>query len=101
MAKVDDLLDKQDWGYEYQMSDYATSKADELEYEREGKEKIAGLKQALYKDMLELIGEDDTEVRGTTQNSTNPKYWTKRTKTKNELRQELRNKLKEYFGITE
>lgn len=58
-------------------------------------------KKAILSDLLELIGEDDTEVRGTTQNSTNPKYWTKRTKTKNELRQELRNKLKEYFGIKE
>jgi hypothetical protein len=25
-------------------------------------------------EVMELIGEDDTEVRGTTQNSTNPKY---------------------------
>ncbi len=105
MSKVDEELFRM-WGggIDYALSsDFKDLSDDEKDalYERYKVNLAKQAKQALYKDMLELIGEDDTEVRGTTQNSTNPKYWTKRTKTKNELRQELRNKLKEYFGITE
>jgi len=95
MAKVDEILQ------ELSNTVFQHGKATRTNIPFHYGEPMKDAKQALYKDMLELIGEDDTEVRGTTQNSTNPKYWTKRTKTKNELRQELRNKLKEYFGITE
>lgn len=38
----------------------------------------------------EVIGEDDKDVRGTTQNPDNPIYHTKRTKFNNELRAEQR-----------
>jgi len=57
--ELDEILSKQDWGYEYQMSDYATSKAAELEYEREGKAKIAELKQAIQA----LIAKECTKAR--------------------------------------
>lgn len=36
-----------------------------------------------------IVGEEDTEVRGTTQSPSNPMYWTKRTKHRNELRQTI------------
>ena len=41
----------------------------------------------------QVIGVNDTEVRGSTQDPTNPKYWTRRTTARNQLRQELRDKL--------
>jgi len=53
-------------------------------------------KEAILSDLLELIGEDDIEVRGTTQNPDNPKHWTRKTANRNQLRQELRDKVKEY-----
>ena len=56
----------------------------------------AQAKQAILSDLLELIGEDDIEVRGTTQNPDNPKHWTRKTANRNQLRQELRDKVKEY-----
>jgi hypothetical protein len=89
---IDDLLDKQDWGYEYLMSDYATSKESEQRYEREGKAKIAEFKQALYKDMLELIGEDTTwnQQEAYTNPDTVQGY--------NEALSDMRDKLKEYFN---
>lgn len=56
-------------------------------------------KSALYDLILkEVVGEDDKDVRGTTQNPDNPAYHTKRAKFKNELRAEQRNKLAEIFG---
>lgn len=57
---------------------------------------IGQAKEAILSDLLELIGEDDIEVRGTTQNPDNPKHWTRKTANRNQLRQELRDKVKEY-----
>jgi hypothetical protein len=75
---------------------------DSIRYTKADQELVDEAEQAINAyilgEVMELIGEDDTEVRGTTQNSTNPKYWTKRTKTKNELRQELRNKANKQWG---
>lgn len=64
-------------------------------------EPIKEAKQALFQLLLEVIGEDDTRVRGTTQNPENPLYWTKRTKHRNELRQEYHTKLHQLFNIEE
>ena len=58
-------------------------------------------KSALYDLILkEVVGEDDKDVRGTTQNPENPAYHTKRAKFKNELRAEQRQKAKELFDET-
>lgn len=44
----------------------------------------------LFEDVVRtIVGEEDTEVRGTTQSPSNPMYWTKRTKHRNELRQTI------------
>jgi hypothetical protein len=56
------------------------------------------LKQDILTDLLEIIGETDIQVRGTTQNKDNTMYWTKGTKVDYELRQELRKKIKAYCG---
>ena len=45
----------------------------------------------------EVIGEDDTEVRGSSQNSNNPEYWTRKTANRNNLKAEQRTKLNELF----
>lgn len=39
--EIDQILSQADWGYKYQMSDYASSKAAEEKYEREGLAEIA------------------------------------------------------------
>lgn len=54
--------------------------------------------QAIKDILMECVGEDDSDVRGTTQNTNNPKYWTKRTKARNELREEIRANLLERLG---
>lgn len=54
------------------------------------------IKQAILADLLEIIGETDIQVRGTTQNKANTIYWTKATKVDYELRQELREKIEAY-----
>jgi hypothetical protein len=51
---LDELLSKQSWGYEFEMSDYATSKEAEQRYEKEGLAEINELKQAI----LSLINRD-------------------------------------------
>ena len=65
-------------------------------------EVLADIKLALNAyilgEVMAILGMDDAEVRGTTQDPTNPKYWTKRTKIRNDLRQELRNKANKRFG---
>lgn len=43
--------------------------------------------------LAKVVGEDDTETRGTTQSPLNPNYWTKRTMYRNELRAEQRDRL--------
>lgn len=54
-----------------------------------------------YKVSLGEDGEDDNEVRGTTQSPDNPNYWTKRTKHRNELKAELRQAFTEKYGERE
>lgn len=56
---IDEIFNKLTYGYEFQMSDYAGSREQELEYERQGKAEIAQAKSALYELMLEIIGEDE------------------------------------------
>jgi len=61
-------------------------------------EAIAKIRQHMLSEALVLIGEDDNEVRGTTQSPDNPNYWTKRTKHRNELKAELRQAFTEKYG---
>lgn len=61
-------------------------------------DQVLETKDQLYSLMMEVIGEDDIEVRGTTQSPTNPKYWTKRTTNRYGLRFEQRTKLNHLFG---
>lgn len=61
----------------------------------------AKIRQHMLSEALELIGEDDNEVRGTTQSPDNPNYWTKRTKHRNELKAELRQAFTEKYGERE
>lgn len=76
MSKVDEMLWKM-WLDEHGEEDFD--------------EHNTKIKQALYKDLLELIGEDETpEI------PVNDYHW----RIRNELRQELRTKLKDYFGET-
>jgi len=58
----------------------------------------AKIRQHMLSEALVLIGEDDNEVRGTTQSPDNPNYWTKRTKHRNELKAELRQAFTEKYG---
>lgn len=46
----------------------------------------------------EVIGGDDTEVRGTTQSPLNPIYWTRKTKNRNQLRATQRQALNKLLG---
>lgn len=57
-----------------------------------------GLNKAYLSQVLEALGDDDKDVRGTSQNPNNPNYHTKRTKYRNELRQELRTKFNKLWG---
>lgn len=68
------------------------------EHRSEAKAKI---RQHMLSEALVLIGEDDNEVRGTTQSPDNPNYWTKRTKHRNELKAELRQAFTEKYGERE
>lgn len=43
---------------------------------------------------LEIVGEDDKEVRGTTQNADNPAHHTKKTIHRNQLRHDIKKQLK-------
>ena len=61
----------------------------------------AKIRQHMLSEALVLIGEDDNEVRGTTQSPDNPNYWTKRTKHRNELKAELRQAFTEKYGERE
>jgi hypothetical protein len=45
--ELDKIFSKLSFGYEYQMSDYAGSKEQEDEYEKQGLEEIATTKQAI------------------------------------------------------
>lgn len=49
--------------------------------------------QAIKDLILDIIGDDDKQVRGSTQNPDNPAHHTKRTKFRNELRAEQRGRL--------
>lgn len=69
-----------------------------IKLEDEAKAKI---RQHMLSEALVLIGEDDNEVRGTTQSPDNPNYWTKRTKHRNELKAELRQAFTEKYGERE
>jgi hypothetical protein len=46
----------------------------------------------------EVIGQPDTEVRGSTQSPLNPNYWTKKTAHRNELRDQQLLALNKLFG---
>ena len=72
----------------FEQAQYAHARADEV---------VALIK----KKAMEVVGEDDREVRGTTQNPDTPNYHTKRTKFRNELRAEQLNKLKSILGEIE
>lgn len=54
---------------------------------------ISASREAIYQDLLELIGEDELEV------GHKEYYDTDRAITRNQLRAELRNKLKGYCGV--
>ena len=64
-------------------------------------EAIAKIRQHMLSEALVLIGEDDNEVRGTTQSPDNPNYWTKRTKHRNEIKAELMQAFTEKYGERE
>lgn len=59
------------------------------------------IRQHMLSEAMGLLGEDDNEVRGTTQSPDNPNYWTKRTKHRNELKAELRKAFTEKYGERE
>ena len=56
------------------------------------------IRQAVGEEMLEIIGENDHETRGTTQNPNNEKYHTRKSKNRNELKAEIRQKIKQWQG---
>jgi len=89
MAKVDEILRQ----FYYHNPDELGEDA----FNNLGDDEVAEVKQALYKDLLELIGEDEHinyHERVTTDEELVGEA-------RNQLRQELRDKLKDYFGITE
>lgn len=89
---IDNIFNNLTYGYEFQMSDYASSKEMEAEYEKQGKAEIATAKQQLYDLMLEIIGED-YKITGLEHPETED-FWA----TRNKLKSEQRQKLKELFN---
>jgi len=76
MSKADEILQENQNAYSYLTS-----------------ENEQAIKQALYTDLLELIGEDISLPQNKLMETEDiPKFYA------NKLRQELRDKLKEYFG---
>ena len=92
---LDDLLEQAAQGIEHSGCDDSCS---ERNFYPEAESKI---RQHMLSEALVLIGEDDNEVRGTTQSPDNPNYWTKRTKHRNELKAELRQAFTEKYGERE
>lgn len=72
-----------------------------IEYRETDNDAKSQIRQHMLSEALVLIGEDDNEVRGTTQSPDNPNYWTKRTKHRNELKAELRQAFTEKYGERE
>jgi len=77
--------------------DYTHNEAS-IEYRETDNDAKSQIRQHMLSEALVLIGEDDNEVRGTTQSPDNPNYWTKRTKHRNELKAELRQAFTEKYG---
>lgn len=94
---IDEIFNKLTYGYEFQMSDYAGSREQELEYERQGKAEIAQAKSALYELMLEIIGEDEPAYYDWNDASGTPPP-NDDNQLRNALRAEQRTKLKELFN---
>ena len=57
--KLDEIFDALSYGYQFQMSDYASSEKQEAEFEQQGLKEIAEARDALYQLILtEVIGEE-------------------------------------------
>lgn len=90
---IDEILDK------YAMAHYAfmedvMSEGETIEQQKDQ------AKQALYKDMVEIIGENE-ELKSKYIKKDDEIFMANRLVFRNQLRQELRTKLKEYYGIQE
>lgn len=85
---LDDILDEMGESY-YPYHEYGDNEV----YVISNKEQKTAAKQAILSDLLEIIGEDETTVRNGLVGLTH------KDETRNQLRQELRTKLKEYCGI--
>lgn len=80
------ILMSLDLGYKYRMSDYAYSREQEKEYEREGLEEVDQALSQLCELVVESMGEDDREVY---EPEDGTDEWSP---PRNELRDELRSK---------
>ena len=69
-----------------------------MRYDEVPEQMEKAIRQAVGKEMLEIIGENDHETRGTTQNPNNEKYHTRKSKNRNELKAEIRQKIKQWQG---
>jgi hypothetical protein len=85
VGKLKELLDEQDWGYLYRISDYCTSREQELEEKQEGKKHTLELSYDIKSMFLDSIGPNEPYGDAPTNRDKI---------TRNNLRDELREKVK-------